>query len=285
MRSSIEEEVELPLVRRQVDHFLAEDAGKCDITTELVVPSDVRATGCVVAREPAVIAGLGAARMCFEVPGEASWRSDTEDGAEVDAGDTVGWVEGRARSILTVERTALNLLSRLSGVATMTRRFVDAVEGTGVRVLDTRKTTPGLRSLEKHAVKVGGGSNHRERLDDGILIKDNHIALAGGVSEAVSRARWGRPDGMSVVVEVTSLDELNEALDAEADAILLDNMSVEDVAQAVHDAAGQVPLEVSGGVGLGNVRSYAATGVDSISVGRLTHSAPGVDLSLELQPA
>ena len=192
-------------------------------------------------------------------------------------------IDGPLGSILTAERTALNLLGRLSGIATLTRRFSQEVEGTTATIVDTRKTTPGMRLLEKHAVASGGGSNHRFGLDDGVLIKDNHLAAVGGVEEAVRRARSHVPHGLKIEVEVATLDELDAAVAAGADAVLLDNMSPEMVADAVQRAGGKAMLEASGGITLENVRRYAETGVDLISVGALTHSAPNVDVALEVE--
>ena len=192
-------------------------------------------------------------------------------------------VSPAAASILAAERVALNYMMRLSGIASLTRKYVDAVEGTGVSILDTRKTTPGLRTMEKYAVRVGGGSNHRAGLDDGILIKDNHIAAAGNVAEAVARARAAAPHGLKVEVEVQDLDQLDEAISAGAEAILLDNMSPQLVREAVTRAGGKALLEASGGIKLDNLKEYAETGVDLISVGALTHSARAIDLSLEVE--
>lgn len=272
------------ILERLGAEFVAEDLGRGDRTTEAVVPPDAVGAARIEAREPAVVAGLEAARACFAaVGGNIDWHAELIDGSHADAGAIVVLLEGSLRTILTGERTALNLLARLSGVATLTARFVDAAGETTARIVDTRKTTPGLRVLEKYAVRVGGGRNHRFGLDDGILIKDNHITAAGGIAEAVRRARSGAPHGLTIEVEVTDFDELDDALSAGADAVLLDNMSVEMVGEAVTRAGGKVLLEVSGGVNLGNVAAYAATGVDLISVGALTHSARAIDLSLEVE--
>ncbi|MCA1702247.1 MAG: carboxylating nicotinate-nucleotide diphosphorylase, partial [Actinobacteria bacterium] len=230
-----------------------------------------------------MIAGMDIARACFSELGDVDWRPLVADGERVKAHDVLVRLEGSLAVILTAERTALNLLQRLSGVATITSRFVDAIAGTSARIVDTRKTTPGLRTFEKYAVRCGGGSNHRFGLDDGILIKDNHIAAVGDVGEAVERARAGAPHGLKVEVEVTDLHQLDDALAAGADAVLLDNMSPEMVGDAVRRAGGKVLLEASGGMTLETVRSYALAGVDLISVGALTHSAPSIDLSLEVE--
>ncbi len=266
-----------------VERFLDEDIGRGDKTTEAVIPEDARGRARIEAREPAVIAGLAVAKACFAALGDVSWHPRVSDGTLVDAGDVVAEIDGPLRVILTGERTALNLLQRLSGIATMTRRYVEAVADRPVQIVDTRKTTPGLRVLEKYAVRVGGGSNHRAGLDDGILIKDNHIAAAGGVAEAVARVKDDVPHGLKIEVEVQDLDQLDEALAAGADAVLLDNMSPQMVQDAVTRAGGKVLLEASGGITLETVADYAATGVDLISVGALTHSVRAIDLSLEVE--
>jgi len=223
-----------------------------------------------------------AAAVFEQVDGALVWRALAPEG-EWREPSTAAEVEGAAASILTAERVALNFLGRLSGVATLTARYVAAVKGTGVRILDTRKTTPGLRVLEKRAVALGGGTNHRAGLDDGILIKDNHIAAAGNVTEAVTRAKTDVPHGLKVEVEVQNLDELDEAVAAGADAILLDNMDPETVQTAMTRAGGKVLLEASGGITLDNIAEYARTGVDLISVGALTHSVRAIDISLEVE--
>jgi nicotinate-nucleotide pyrophosphorylase (carboxylating) len=272
------------LLESLATHFVAEDVGRGDRTTESVVPPGAVGSARIEAREPAVIAGLEIAQACFVAAGgDVDWHATATDGSYVEAGAELVHLDGSLRSILTGERTALNVLARLSGVATLTSEFVAAAGETTARIVDTRKTTPGLRILEKYAVRVGGGRNHRFGLDDGILIKDNHIAAAGGISEAVRRARAGAPHGLTIEIEVTDFDELDDALAAGADAVLLDNMSPEKVAEAVTRAGGKVILEVSGGVNLSNVGAYAATGVDLISVGALTHSARAIDLSLEVK--
>src|SRR5919106_1510380 len=281
-------EIPPPDLRELVGAWLAEDIGRGDVTTTSVVPSDVEGRARIEAREPCVVAGMTAAALCFELTSSRfervlEFKEVVGDGDRAAAGDVIARIEGPLAPILTAERTALNLLARLCGVATMTRTYVDAVDGTGARIVDTRKTTPGLRSLQKYAVVVGGGSNHRFGLDDGILIKDNHVAAAGGGSEALKRARANAPHGLRIEVEVLSLQELEEALEEGAEAILLDNMTPDRVSEAVRIAAGRGLLEVSGGINLDTVRSYAMTGVDLISVGALTHSAPSIDLALELE--
>jgi nicotinate-nucleotide pyrophosphorylase (carboxylating) len=270
-------------VEALVERFLDEDIGHGDRTTDAVVPEDLGGRARIESRENAVIAGLDVARVCFSALGEVIWQPQVRDGDRVGPGDVVARVEGPMRALLTAERTALNLLQRLSGIATMTRRYVDAVGTSPAQVVDTRKTTPGLRALEKYAVRVGGGSNHRAGLDDGILIKDNHIAAAGNVAQAVARARAAAPHGLKVEVEVQDLDQLDEAISAGAEAILLDNMSPQMVREAVTRAGGKALLEASGGITLETISEYAETGVDLISVGALTHSVRAIDLSLEVE--
>ena len=268
----------------QIKAWIAEDVGRGDRTTEAVIPPEAVGRARIEAREPALVAGLDIALGCFHAAGGGVEAKDlAPDGTSVSQGDVVARLEGSLRSILTGERTALNLLARLSGVATLTSRFVAAVSGAPVRIVDTRKTTPGLRALEKYAVRVGGGSNHRHGLDDGVLIKDNHIVAAGSLVEAVRRARAGVPPGLKVEVEVTSLEELDEAVSAGADAVLLDNMSPEQTVESVARAGGKVILESSGGITLDNVKEYAAAGVDLISIGVLTHSAQSIDFALEME--
>jgi nicotinate-nucleotide pyrophosphorylase (carboxylating) len=270
-------------LRRSIDLFIDEDVGRGDITTQSLIPPEAAGSAHIETRQRAIVAGLDAAVLCFEIMGaDIRWECKNADGDEVVSGDVLVQIEGSMRTILTAERTALNLLGRLSGVATLTRRFVDAVEGTAVRLVDTRKTTPGLRLLEKHAVRAGGGSNHRFGLDDGILIKDNHLAAVGSITEAVTRMRELSPHGLLVEVEVQDLAGLDEALAAGADAILLDNMTPEQVRAAAARAGGKALLEASGGITLDNVRQFAEAGVDLISVGALTHSAPAIDVSLEV---
>jgi nicotinate-nucleotide pyrophosphorylase (carboxylating) len=277
--------LDISRVRRLVRPLLDEDIGRGDVTTQAVVPPDLKGRARIEARAPGILAGLEVAHCCFEEVGGAdvSWSPLVHEGQPVAAGDVVVRLEATLASILTAERTALNLLSRLSGVATATRDAVRAVGERPVRIADTRKTTPGLRYFEKHAVIVGGGVNHRAGLDDGVLIKDNHVAAAGGVTEAVRRARAIVAHGLRIEVEVTDLSELDEALAAGADAILLDNMVPGDVQVAVGRAGGKVLLEVSGGINSSNIAEYAATGVDVISLGALTHSAPHIDFALEVE--
>ena len=273
-----------PLVRAT----LAEDLGRAgDLTTDLVVPAHARARASLRARRPGRIAGLDAALLAFRLL-DPGLRIEVfqPDGSDVATGDTVALVEGPARPILTAERTALNLLTRLCGVATATREAVRLVEGTGARVACTRKTTPGLRALEKYAVRVGGGVNHRFGLDDGVLIKDNHIAAAGGILEAIDRARAGIGHMTKLEVEVDTLEQLRLALTRPGvDAVLLDNMPPATLREAVAIVAGRAVTEASGGVTPATLREVASTGVDIVSLGWLTHSAPGLDLGLDLEPA
>jgi nicotinate-nucleotide pyrophosphorylase (carboxylating) len=262
---------------------LAEDLGESgvDVTTKAVVDQELMGEAFVIARQPGVLSGMKAAAKVFELlrpPSECHVL--LADGTRVQAGDKVARISGPLASILTAERTALNFLQRLSGIATMTRRYADALGGyPKVRLLDTRKTTPGLRFLERAAVRAGGGHNHRDGLWDAILIKDNHVAAAGGVTEAITRARRAR---MPIEVEVDTLEQLREALDAGAEMVLLDNMSPELMRRAVEMTAGRARLEASGGMTLEGAVAAAKAGVDRISVGALTHSAPALDLSLEV---
>ncbi len=275
-------------LRELARRALAEDIGRGDITSELTVDEGARALGRFVAREDIVVSGIEGARAVFcEADPQLRFAALAAEGEKVCAGSVLAEVEGCARAILAAERTALNLLMRLSGVATLTRRYVREVEGTRARITDTRKSTPGMRLLEKAAVRAGGGTNHRAGLDDGILIKDNHLMLAGGVGEAVRLAKDRTPHLLKVEVEVENLSDLEEALAAGADAVLLDNMSPEEVRGAVELARRRRPdviVEVSGGVDLKSVRAYAEAGPDLISVGALTHSAPAADISLEVEP-
>lgn len=270
--------------------FLAEDIGAGDVTTELTVPAMQQARGELVAKAPLVLAGIELFGEVFHLLDDsAKLETISRDGEELAPGKIPARVTASARALLTGERLALNLLQRLSGIATITRRFVRAVEGTGAEILDTRKTTPGLRALEKYAVRVGGGSSYRKDLAEAVLIKDNHIRLAGSVSAALKAAQpaKGRVRGMEV--EVTTLDELRDALPYHPDVILLDNMSPSLVREAVnevrrHSSPNRIRTEASGGISLANVREFAEAGVDLISIGALTHSAPAVDLSFEIEP-
>jgi nicotinate-nucleotide pyrophosphorylase (carboxylating) len=267
------------LVRRA----LAEDVGGGDVTTTATVPEDARARALITQKAPGVVFGLEIAEQVFRaLDPELSFERLTDEGRWRERGPVLR-IEGSARAILTGERTALNFLQRLSGVATMAARAVRAVDGTGTRILDTRKTTPGLRELEKAAVAAGGGTNHRAGLYDAILIKENHAALAGGVGEAVRRSREAAPE-LPLEVECRTLEEVDEALEAGATRILLDNMTPSQLRAAVARVGGRAELEASGGVTLETLRDAASTGVQFISVGAMTHSAPALDLSLILEP-
>jgi nicotinate-nucleotide pyrophosphorylase (carboxylating) len=260
-----------------VSAWLAEDVGAGDLTSLAVIDEDAVAEAHILLKEEGVVCGLEPAAAVFAALG-ARLDPLVPEGQVLQPG-AVARLEGPARAILTGERTALNILGRLSGIATLTRRYVDAVAGTDAEILDTRKTTPGLRALEKQAVACGGGRNHRFGLDDAILIKDNHLRLAGSIREAVARAVT---TGVTVEVECETLAQVAEALEADADEILLDNMTIPELREAVELAAGRATLEASGGITLDNVRAVAETGVDRISVGALTHSARSLDFSLEV---
>ncbi|HWE08228.1 MAG TPA: carboxylating nicotinate-nucleotide diphosphorylase [Solirubrobacteraceae bacterium] len=266
-----------------VARALAEDLGDGDVTTEATVAADARAQANVSQKAPGVIFGLDVAEEAFRaLDPEATFERAVEEGVWRESGPVLR-VQGRARALLSAERTALNFLARLSGVATMAARAVQAIDGTGARILDTRKTTPGLRSLEKAAVAAGGATNHRAGLYDAILIKENHAALAGGVGEAVRRAREHAP-GLPLEVECRTLAEVDEALEAGAPRLLLDNMTPARLGDAVRHVAGRAELEASGGVTLETLRAVAGSGVDYVSMGAITHSAAALDLSLILQP-
>ena len=263
---------------------LLEDLGRAgDLTTDAIVSPTQRAEAAIVARENGRVAGCAVAGRVFTMlDPQLSVVELLHDGDHVAAGDSILELHGSARAILTGERTALNLLARLCGVATATRRLVEAVAGTGAQIVCTRKTTPGLRLLEKHAVRCGGGANHRFGLDDAVLIKDNHVALAGGVTSAVTAVRRRVGHTVTIEVEVDTLEQLDEALAADVDIVLLDNMKPDQLREAVRRCRGQAITEASGGITAETVRDVAATGVDLISVGALTHSARSLDLSLEI---
>jgi nicotinate-nucleotide pyrophosphorylase (carboxylating) len=271
--------------RRRVQEALAEDGAFNDITTIAPVRSDRRARARLVARQAGVIAGVPFALETFRMlDDKVSVRVDTEDGIRVRKGDSVLFISGHARSMLSAERVALNFMQRLSGIATLTCRYVDAVHGTRAKILDTRKTTPGWRALEKYAVRAGGGMNHRLNLSSSVLIKDNHlVSVDGNVGVAVRRARELAPAGSRVEVEIETLAQAEAALEAGADILLLDNMSLDDMRACVAKAKGRALLEASGGVTLDSVRSIAETGVDFISVGALTHSATAMNLALDFE--
>ncbi|HEX6464519.1 MAG TPA: carboxylating nicotinate-nucleotide diphosphorylase [Vicinamibacterales bacterium] len=271
------------LYREVVRRALAEDLGWGDVTTDAVVPGDLRARGVIICKCDCVIAGLDVAAETFTQldPGCTIDRR-CKDGDLRKPGDVVAEVRGQAAAMLTAERTALNFLQRLSGIATVTRRFVDATGG-AITILDTRKTTPTLRALEKYAVRAGTGTNHRAGLDDGILIKDNHIRIAGGVREAVHRMKKADAE-MPIEIEAQSLQQVNEALESGADIILLDNLSIDQIRDAVSRIRGRAKIEISGGITLDRLPELAKTGADYVSIGALTHSAPAADLSFELEP-
>lgn len=280
--SDLPEGLGLDEIDRVIDAALAEDIGSGDITSLSVIPEDTRFSCVMAAREPIVLAGLPLARRVFaKVVPEASFTELAADGDLIAKDGLIAKIEGPARGLLTAERTALNLLQHLSGIATLTRKYAEKLAGTNARLLDTRKTIPGLRAVAKYASRVGGAKNHRMGLYDGVLIKDNHIAVAGSVGEAVRRAKADKRP--MIEVECDTLEQLSQALAAEADIVLLDNMTPEMLSQAVRITNGRVPLEASGGVNLDTIRAIAESGVDYISVGRITQSAPAVDIGLDWQ--
>ncbi|HSE48396.1 MAG TPA: carboxylating nicotinate-nucleotide diphosphorylase [Terriglobales bacterium] len=281
-----------------LENALREDSATRDATTYACIDPSQRASATILAKEDCVLAGLGAVARIFDVFAaldgtvvshpEVTTHGEIFDGVRLHKGQQIAVIRHNARVILSCERVILNALQRMSGIATLTRRFVDLTTGTKARILDTRKTVPGMRVLDKYAVRCGGGMNHRLDLSDGVLIKNNHIALAGGIAPALERALRNRRGSSPIEIEVRALDELEAALEAGAEAILLDNMLVKDVRKAVERCAKhtrRIPLECSGGITLENVRAYAETGVDYISVGALTHSAKAVDLSMRVMPA
>jgi len=261
---------------------LEEDIGPGDVTTDALINKDRVATGVIFAKEPIIVAGLEVAQEVFTTL-DPSMRFETgfQDGDRVESGDEILTASGKLRALLAGERTALNFLQRLSGIATLTRQYVDQVAGSNVRLTDTRKTTPGWRRLEKYAVKIGGGHNHRFGLYDAVLIKDNHIAACGGITEAVAKVRKSRPR-LQIEVEVSDLDQVKEAIENRVDIIMLDNMETNDIRQAVRLVDRRALIEVSGGVGLERLAEIADIGVDIISIGALTHSARAVDISMRV---
>ena len=263
---------------------LSEDIGIGDITSQTTVPPDTAARAVMLAKAPGVVAGLSVACRTFTlVDNFVTWEPHITDGQIVEPGTPLATIIGDARSVLTAERVALNVLQRMSGTATLTRRFVDLVDGTRARIVDTRKTTPGLRVLEKYAVRCGGGHNHRTGLYDAVLIKDNHLAAGGGVLATVARAKESAPHTMRVEVECKTLNEVADAVKSGADIILLDNMELDTLREAVQIIGSKAITEASGGVNLSTVAAIAQTGVDFISVGALTHSAPALDISLDFE--
>jgi len=270
-------------LHRLFKQALKEDVGFGDITTRTLFPKSIQAKAVIQAKQEGILAGLPVAKAVFkQVDLKLRFKLIVRDGDRVKPGMIIAHLQGDGRSILKGERVALNFLQHLSGVATLTAQFVEAVKGTKAKVLDTRKTTPGLRTLEKYAVRMGGGQNHRMNLSNGLLIKDNHIALAESLSKAVQQAKRKAPRGFKVEVEATNLKEVEEAILAKADIILLDNMAVSQLKEAVTRINGRALTEASGGINLKNVREIASTGVDFISIGALTHSAAALDFSLEI---
>jgi nicotinate-nucleotide pyrophosphorylase (carboxylating) len=276
-------EIDPARLRQIVQGALDEDVGRGDVTTEATVPAELHARGVLLAKEEIVLAGLEPAAMSFRlVDPQLTWEPRVKDGDLLPPSTVLAFVRGRARSLLTAERVALNFLQRLSGVATLTQKFVTAVAGTRAKIRDTRKTTPLLRFLEKKAVELGGGEAHRGGLDTALLVKDNHVRLAGSVAEATRRA-LAAARGLPVEIEVDRADQIEDAIAAGAQMILLDNFTAEAVRGAVEQINRRVPVEVSGGIKLENVRLYAEAGPEYIAVGALTHSAPAVDISLEIE--
>ncbi|HEY7095916.1 MAG TPA: carboxylating nicotinate-nucleotide diphosphorylase [Terriglobales bacterium] len=281
-----------------IENALLEDRATRDATSAACIDPNQRSSGTILAKQDCILAGIGGIARILDVYAaldgavvshyEVTSHPEIFDGVRLHAGQTVAVIRHNARVILSCERVILNFMQRLSGIATLTRKFVDAVSGTKARILDTRKTAPGLRALDKFAVRCGGGQNHRLDLSDGVLIKNNHIALAGGIIPALERAHKNRQGTQPIEIEVRTLAELEEALTHGAEAVLVDNMSVEDVRKAVERCAKmerRIPVECSGGINLQNIRAYAETGVDFISVGALTHSVTAVDMSMRVAPA
>jgi nicotinate-nucleotide pyrophosphorylase (carboxylating) len=274
-------------VEQAIENALAEDLTSGDVTTGAIIPPDHEGKASILVKVDGVLAGIEVAEAVFRhVDPSLRVEALIQDGARVGKNDMVATIEGKVASILRAERTALNFLTRLSGIATETARYVEAVKGTKAQITDTRKTTPGIRQFEKYAVRIGGGRSHRQHLGDGVLIKDNHLAalrsIGMGIREAIERAR--SHSNLKVEVEVGSVDQAGEALEAGADIIMLDNMAIDDMRRVVELVGGRALIEASGGITLENVRSVAEAGVDLISVGAITHSAKALDLSLELEP-
>ena len=271
------------LLNELIDRALAEDIGLGDLTTDSIVPDDIAAVAYIKAKQPGIVAGLSVARAVFKrLDADLQFSPRVADGARINLGEVLAHLNGRARTVLTGERLALNFLQRLSGIATLTASFVELVQGYQVRIVDTRKTTPGLRQLEKYAVRVGGGHNHRLGLFDAVLIKDNHIKVVGGIKQAVVCARSQVPHTAKIEVETEDLSGVQEALEARADIIMLDNMDLHTMAEAVQLVKGRALVEASGGISAQTIAGVAATGVDIISVGALTHSATALDISLDV---
>jgi len=276
-------DLDIEKLRHIINGALAEDIGDGDVTTNLIIPPSQFGKGVFISKEDGVLAGIDVAQLVFEgVDRDVTFKKYLKDGDKLTPKVSIAEVEGRVKSFLTAERVALNFLQRLSSIATLTAKFVEKVKGTKAKIIDTRKTTPSLRNLEKYAVRVGGGENHRFGLYDMILIKDNHIEAAGGIVEAINRVKKGNKKGLKIEVETQSLKEVEDALNCGVDRIMLDNMSVKDIRKAVELIKGNIELEVSGRVNLNNVSSIASTGIDYISVGSLTHSAKSIDISFEI---
>jgi len=270
-------------IKTFISNALREDIGPGDLTTEALIQPDIEGKAELIAKEPLILAGIEVAREVFhQVNQDINFLGRHPDGEDLSSSTVIATISGPLRSLLTAERVALNLLQRLSGIATLTRQYVNGIEGTKARIVDTRKTTPGLRALEKYAVRIGGGKNHRFGLFDGILIKDNHIAAVGSLTEAVKRAREKAPHTLKIEVETENLDQVREAVSAGAEIIMLDNMDIETMKEAVKLINGKALIEASGGINLNNVRQVAETGVDLISVGAITHSARSMDISMEI---
>ena len=270
-------------IKTFISNALREDIGPGDLTTEALIQPDIEGKAELIAKEPLILAGIEVAREVFhQVNQDINFLGRHPDGEDLSSSTVIATISGPLRSLLTAERVALNLLQRLSGIATLTRQYVNGIEGTKARIVDTRKTTPGLRALEKYAVTIGGGKNHRFGLFDGILIKDNHIAAVGSLTEAVKRAREKVPHTLKIEVETENLDQVREAISAGAEIIMLDNMDIETMKEAVKLINGKALIEASGGINLNNVRQVAETGVDLISVGAITHSARSMDISMEI---
>ncbi len=269
-------------VKKLVKYALKEDVGSGDVTSRATVPADLRVKAVIVAREEGRLAGIKVAGEVFrQIDSALIFKALKQDGNRVKNGTKLAEIYGHARAILTGERTALNIIQRLSGIASLTDKFVGKVRGTGVKILDTRKTTPGLRALEKYAVKMGGGMNHRFGLFDGVLIKDNHVHIAGGIKKAVKDVRKKYPR-LRIEVETQNLREVSEALGEDFDILMLDNMSIPDMKKAVKMIEGKYKIEISGGVNLANIRKFAKIGADYISIGALTHSAKSLNISMDI---
>ena len=270
-------------IKTFISNALREDIGPGDLTTEALIQPDIEGKAELIAKEPLILAGIEVAREVFhQVNQDINFLGRHPDGEDLSSSTVIATISGPLRSLLTAERVALNLLQRLSGIATLTRQYVNGIEGTKAKIVDTRKTTPGLRALEKYAVRIGGGKNHRFGLFDGILIKDNHIAAVGSLTEAVKKAREKAPHTLKIEVETENLDQVREAISAGAEIIMLDNMDIETMKEAVKLINGKALIEASGGINLNNVRQVAETGVDLISVGAITHSARSMDISMEI---